>query len=321
MGVLRDHRRRAGRPAVGRRHERRAHRDDQHARHAGRGARARASRCGCAATGCGGAAAAPGAHPGGDGIWRELEVLAPTDGVARSPSAGRRRRRGSPAARPARWARTGCCPAATRRGRGGCPTSAPCTSRPATCCGSSPRAAGAGDVSDRLLTSATTSGAASAMPGWNSRDARSTVSTWSARSSMRRRPLRHALQPLGHEPRVRGSARGSSDEPIICSRSTHTSRDVGGRQRARARRRRCHRVEHDARVTCRPRRVARRARPSSSISTPACEHARAGPESTPASTSASRSPGSRDRNHSDSWNTASHAWWNATPRPARPSGG
>ncbi len=35
--LLRDHRRRAGGASVGRRHERRAHRDDEHARHAGRG--------------------------------------------------------------------------------------------------------------------------------------------------------------------------------------------------------------------------------------------------------------------------------------------
>ena len=47
-------------------------------------------------------------------------------------------------------------------------------------------------------------------------------------------------------------------------------------------------------------------RPSRSISTPA-KQARAGPESMPASTSASRSARFDVRNHSDSWNTASHA--------------
>ena len=46
LGALRDHRRRAGRPSVGRRHERGAHRDDEHARHSGRGAGTRVAGAG-----------------------------------------------------------------------------------------------------------------------------------------------------------------------------------------------------------------------------------------------------------------------------------
>ena len=45
-------------------------------------------------------------------------------------------------------ARTGCCRAATRRGPSGCPTSARSASRPATCCGCSRRAAGWGLTRD-----------------------------------------------------------------------------------------------------------------------------------------------------------------------------
>ena len=78
LGVLRDDGRRAGRSAAGRGrsgHERRPHRHDQHPQHAHRGAGAVLSRCGCDASGCGGAVAAPGCHPGGDGIERDLEVL------------------------------------------------------------------------------------------------------------------------------------------------------------------------------------------------------------------------------------------------------
>src|SRR6478735_1443944 len=61
-------------------------------------------------------------------------------------------------------------------------------------------------------------------------------------------------------------------------------------------------------------------RPSRSISTPACEHARAGPEAMAAPTSASRTARFVLRNHSDSWNTPSHAWWYATPPPRSPAG-
>ena len=76
LGLLRDHRRRAGRPPGPPAGMSGVHTgDDQHAgtrpsrRWSGR------SRCGCGATGCGGAAAAPGSAPGGEGIERDLEVL------------------------------------------------------------------------------------------------------------------------------------------------------------------------------------------------------------------------------------------------------
>ena len=86
-----------------------------------------------------------GAHAGGDGIWRELEALAPTEvsliterRVTPPPGlAG-----GAPGAVGENW----LLPRRRRVARAsGCPTSAPCTSRPATCCGSSPRAVGDGD--------------------------------------------------------------------------------------------------------------------------------------------------------------------------------
>ena len=62
---------------------------------------------------CGGSGGA-GAHPGGDGIERELEVLDPRRRRS-SPSGGRSAPWGLAGGAPARRARTGCFPAATRR--------------------------------------------------------------------------------------------------------------------------------------------------------------------------------------------------------------
>ena len=119
--LLRDGRRRAGRPAVARDGMSGVHTaHDQHAQHAGRGARAGAPVAGAALRlrrGSGGA----GARPGGDGIERELEVLEHADGVADHRAPGRRRRGASPAASRARSARTGCCRAATSRAPSGSP--------------------------------------------------------------------------------------------------------------------------------------------------------------------------------------------------------
>ena len=56
--------------------------------------------------------------------------------------------------------------------------------------------------------------------------------------------------------------------------------------------------------------------PSSSISVPACEHARAAPvRHTGVEQGVAQLAVDAARNHSDSWNTASQAWWNSTPRP------
>ena len=80
LGVLRDRRRRAGRAAP----TGAATRPGMSGVHTGmtntrntpiEALRAGRSRCGSAATVCGGGAAAPGARPGGDGIERDLEVL------------------------------------------------------------------------------------------------------------------------------------------------------------------------------------------------------------------------------------------------------
>ena len=138
LRVLRDDRRRTGRPPrTASRHERCAHRDDQHARHAGRGVGARVSDARApvrVAQGSGGA----GAAPGGDGIVREIEMLDRRDALARDgaprvATVGARRRRTR-----AHGARTGCCPAATRRAPNASPDK-------------STRAPAAGDVV-RILT-------------------------------------------------------------------------------------------------------------------------------------------------------------------------
>ena len=128
-----------------------------------------------------------GAHPGGDGIERDLEVLERRDGVAhhRAPD------------EPAPWGLAGGEPGAVGENwllPGGDESRAErlpdkCTVHLAR----RRRAAHAHPGRRRLgtsrLTSATTSGAASLMAGWNSRNVAVTVSTWSAPSSMRRRPL------------------------------------------------------------------------------------------------------------------------------------
>ena len=67
--------RRAGRPAGPCRHERRAHRDDEHAQHADRGARAGVPAAGACATGCGRERRRRRGSRGGEGIERDLEVL------------------------------------------------------------------------------------------------------------------------------------------------------------------------------------------------------------------------------------------------------
>ena len=50
------------------------------------------------------------------------------------------------------------------------------------------------------------------------------------------------------------------------------------------------------------------------------EQARAAPVGTPFPVNASRSSRLTPRNHADSWNAASHAWWNCTPCPSSPTG-
>ena len=89
-----------------------------------------------------------GAYRGGDGIEREIEVLEPVDGVARSPSGARARRGVSPAGARARRARTGCFPRATSPRPAASPTSARSTSRPATSSASSRPAAEDGAARD-----------------------------------------------------------------------------------------------------------------------------------------------------------------------------
>ena len=98
--LLRDARRRPGRVPGRRRPERRARRDEQHAQHAGRGARAGVPAARRRSTRCGAARAAAGRYRGGDGVVRELEALAPMTLLAadRAPPScaarrGRRRAR------------------------------------------------------------------------------------------------------------------------------------------------------------------------------------------------------------------------------------
>ena len=138
------------------------------------------------------------------------------------------------------------------------------------------------------LTEATTSGAASAMPGWKSRSAASTATTSCAtpgarcddgRSSCRcsrSATNRASLVVQGIERSSRSSA----------ARSIHTSRGIDRREVPECGCSGAHR-RSTTRAWCRRSRRST-SRPSSSISTPACEQARAGPESMPASTSASR---------------------------------
>ena len=100
--LLRDDRRRPGRLRRRRRPQRRARRDEQHAQHAGRGARARVPAAH-------GRLRAParlrrgrGASDGGDGVVRELEALAPlrysliTERRRHAPPGARGRRAGRP---------------------------------------------------------------------------------------------------------------------------------------------------------------------------------------------------------------------------------
>ena len=75
LHVLRDGRRRPGRLPRRRRPERRPRRDVEHARDAGRGARAASTRSASSAGSCEAAPAAQAAHRGGDGVVRELRVL------------------------------------------------------------------------------------------------------------------------------------------------------------------------------------------------------------------------------------------------------
>ncbi len=103
--LLRDARRRPGRLSGRRRAVRRPRRDEQHAQHSGRGARAASSRCASPSTRCGAARAARARYRGGDGLVRELEALAPMDFSLlterrrhRAAGRGRRRRRSAPAA-------------------------------------------------------------------------------------------------------------------------------------------------------------------------------------------------------------------------------
>ena len=222
-------------------HERRAHRDDEHARHAGRGARARAAAAGAPLR------TAPGERwrrraPGWRRHRRELEVLEPIDGVARHRAPASARRGASPAARPARWARTGCCPAATSRARRRLPDKCTVHARAG-------RRAAHPHAGRRWLGTALldrrrrTAGAASRDRGLRTRRAtsRDRVDLLDARSSMRRRPVGHALEALGHEPRV-GVARGVERRTDhAAAASTHIVARLGRRERARARRRRCRR--------------------------------------------------------------------------------
>ena len=77
VGLLRDRGRRAGWPSREGRDEWRPHRDDEHARHARRSARAGAPDPGAPLRRCGSGSGGAGAYPGGDGIERELELLEP----------------------------------------------------------------------------------------------------------------------------------------------------------------------------------------------------------------------------------------------------
>ena len=122
-------RRWAGRASVGRRHERRAHRDDEHARHAGRGARARAA-----------APRAPLRRSAG-GAVAPARTRAATASSARSRCSRTSPCRSSPSGGvSAPWGLAGGAPGATGENwllPGGdesaapsaCPTSAPCSSR------------------------------------------------------------------------------------------------------------------------------------------------------------------------------------------------
>ena len=112
LHLLRDARRRPGRVPRRRRPERRARRDEQHAQHAGRGARARVPAARDASTRCGAARAATARHRGGDGVVRELEALADDDATRCSPSAAATRR---PAPTAAATARAGATWSTARR--------------------------------------------------------------------------------------------------------------------------------------------------------------------------------------------------------------
>ena len=163
------------------------------------------------------------------------------------------------------------------------------------------------------------------MAGWNSRSVAVTVSTCSARQLDAPTSTRHALQPLGDEPRVavaRGIERRADHlQPL----DPHVAR-LGRRERGELGRVGAHGVEHDARVRVDGRRRRRGARRAASRR-PRASRRRAGPDSTPASTSASRSARFADRNHSDSWNTAvarvveRHAVAQRHPSGGRPAPG
>ena len=115
-----------GRPDGRAGNERRAHRDDQHARHAGRGVRARVPDAGAALRVAARTVAAPASRAGGDGIVRELEMLEDatvsliTERRVVAPVGHRGRRAGR--------GRRELVAARRRRdaSRAGSPTSAPC---------------------------------------------------------------------------------------------------------------------------------------------------------------------------------------------------
>ena len=98
-----------------RRSERRPRRDEQHAQHPDRGARARVPDAHGASTRCVAARAGPARYRGGDGVIRELEALAPlqllADHRATAPRAAGRRRRRSRAAAGATCSTARSCPA------------------------------------------------------------------------------------------------------------------------------------------------------------------------------------------------------------------
>ena len=230
----------------------------------------------------------PASIPGGDGIWRELEALAPTEvsliterrvtpppGLAGGAPGAVGRELAAPGRR--RVARRAAARQVHR---------APRTRRRAA--PPHPRWRGMGSADTVRLTEATTSGAASAIPGWKSLSVACDPVDLVGRQLDAPPAAGHPVQPLGDEPRVL-VARGIERSRRSSAAAPSTRR---GRRPARAFREPGrtggHRVEHGARVSCRRSR-RRRADRRAASRRPACEHARAGPESMPASTSASRS--------------------------------